>query len=249
MSFVGLVPVLVLGIEPLESGFWLYAILVGLLGAIGNGFLVKSFEKGDLSILAPINAYKAIVGLVFGAIVLREYPNWYGLLGMVLIIWGSYFVLDTMEERFTWKLFLNKQIQYRIIALVFCAVEAVFIKKLIVLSSVLEAFVAWCVFGAFFSLLTMHLLGLSFAKAFGLLKTRNAVTFVNIAVCIGMMQYMTNYVFTRIDVAYALSLFQLGAVVSVVLGFSVFKEKNIIRKLLGTVIMIIGSVVIILFNS
>lgn len=249
LSLVGLVPALIFGVMPLGDSFWLYAVLVGIFGAVGNCFLVKSFEKGDLSILAPINAYKAVVGLVFASIVLREYPNMYGLLGMGLIIWGSYFVLDTLEEHFSWKLFLNKQIQYRIISLVFCAVEAVFIKKMIVLSSILDAFVAWCVFGAIFSLLTMRLLGLSFKKEFGELKTRNAVMFVNIVVCIGMMQYMTNYVFTRIDVAYALSLFQLGAVVSVILGFSVFKEKNILRKLLGTLIMICGAVIIILFNS
>ena len=249
LSLVGLVPIIALGITPLNTGFWTCAVLVGFLGAIGNGFLVKSFEKGDLSILAPINAYKSVVGLLFAALVLGEYPNLYGLLGMILIIWGSYFVLDTLEERFSLRLFLNRQIQYRIISLVFCAIEAVFIKKLIELSSVLEAFVAWCVCGAIFSLLSMRLLGLSFTKEFSALKTRNAIMFVNVVVCIGMMQYMTNYVFTRIDVAYALSLFQLGAVVSVILGFSVFQERNILRKLLGTTIMICGAVVIILFNS
>lgn len=249
LSLVGFVPVMVIGVSHLGINFFFYALLVGLLGAIGNSFLVKSFEKGDLSILAPINAYKSVIGLLFAAIVLKEYPNIYGLVGIFLIVWGSYFVLDTLEERFTFKLFFNRQIQYRLISLVFCAMEAVFIKKLIVLSSILDAFVAWCVFGALFSLVSMKLFGLSFSKEFGELKTRNSIMFVNIAVCIGMMQYMTNYVFTRIDVAYALSLFQLGAVVSVILGFSVFKEKNILRKLLGTLIMISGAVIIILFNS
>lgn len=249
LALVGCVPVIVLGIGHLGVSFLLYSVLVGFLGSVGNGFLVKSFEKGDLSILAPINSYKAIVGLVFAAIFLKEYPNLYGLVGMVLIVLGSYFVLDTLKEGFSLKLFLNKQIQYRVISLVFCALEAVFIKKLIEVSSILDAFVAWCVFGALFSLLSMRLLGFSFKKEFSELKTRNAIMFINIAVCIGMMQYMTNYVFSRIDVAYALSLFQLGAIVSVLLGFKVFNEKNILKKLFGTVIMICGAVVIILFNS
>lgn len=62
------------------------------------------------------------------------------------------------------------------------------------------------------------------------------------------MQYSTNYVFLKMNVSYALALFQLSAIVSVFLGYKIFSEKNIAKKLFGSVIMVIGAVLIILFN-
>lgn len=237
-----------LGFDEVSKSFWFYALIVGLLGALGNGFLIKSLEKGELSVLGPINAYKAVVGLIFGMFFLKEIPNFIGIIGMILIIAGSYFVLDTLEERFSFALLKNKQIQYRFLALFFCAIEAVFIKKVIMMSSILDAFIVWCLFGAVFSLIMVKINKLSFVNEFNVLKTRNAAKFLNIVICIGMMQYMTNYVLSKINVAYALSLFQLCALVSVLMGYKFFKEKNIRKKLLGSVIMIAGAVLIIMYN-
>ena len=46
----------------IENDFWIYSILGGIVGAIGNGFLVKAIHMGDLSVLGPINSYKSVVG-------------------------------------------------------------------------------------------------------------------------------------------------------------------------------------------
>jgi drug/metabolite transporter (DMT)-like permease len=59
------------------------------------------------------------------------------------------------------------------------------------------------------------------------------------------MQFSTNFVFAGMPVGYALSLFQLSAIVSVFFGYRVFHETNIRRKLVGATIMIVGSVVVI----
>ena len=131
------------------------AMIVGVLGALGNGFLVKALQNGDLSILGPINAYKSVFGLVFAFILLKEIPNIQGIAGIALIISGSYFVLDTTKERFSFALIKNKSIQYRFLALIFCSAEAVFIKKLIELSNVTEAFILWCFAGALFSIILL----------------------------------------------------------------------------------------------
>jgi hypothetical protein len=47
-------------------------------------------------------------------------------------------------------------------------------------------------------------------------------------------------------VGYALSLFQLSAIVSVLLGYRIFREKEIRKKRIGSIIMIAGSCIIIL---
>lgn len=109
--------------------FWKYCILAGIVGATGNGFLVKALQCGDLSVLGPINSYKSVVGIIVGTFLLGEIPNLWGIAGMSLIVYGSYYVLDTMDEHFSLALLKRKEIQYRIWAMVLTAIEAVFIKK------------------------------------------------------------------------------------------------------------------------
>lgn len=234
----------------LPSAFWMYSVLGGLAGGIGNGFLVRALERGDLSILGPINSYKSVVGIIVGIFLLSELPDVWGLLGIVLIIYGSYFVLDTTEDRFSWALLKRKEIQYRIWAMVLTAIEAVFIKKVILASSTVISFISWCWFGALFSfvLLLFYRTKVS-SSTVKQINFSDARLYAFLVVCIGTMQYTTNYVFDNMEVGYALSLFQLSTIVSVIMGYKIFQEKNIRQKLLGSAIMIIGSVIIILLSS
>ena len=63
---------------------------------------------------------------------------------------------------------------------------------------------------------------------------------------VGIMQYSTNFVFACMNVSYALALFQLSTLLSVFLGANIFKEKNLKNKIIGSVIMVIGAVILIL---
>ncbi|HLN72769.1 MAG TPA: EamA family transporter [Prolixibacteraceae bacterium] len=229
--------------------FWLFSLLGGMAGALGNGFLVKALQKGDLSILGPVNSYKSVVGLVFGIFLLGEIPNVWGILGMILIIYGSYFVLDTMEEGFSWELLKRKEIQYRIWAMILTAIEAVFIKKIILASSTTIAFISWCCFGALFSLILLMANRSQLGKETFTGKHFDYQRYLLLIICIGTMQYTTNYAFEHMPVGYALSLFQLSIIISVLLGHKIFKEQDIRKKLIGSVIMIIGSVLVILLKD
>lgn len=62
-------------ISILNNDFWIYSILGGIVGAAGNGFLIKALQIGDLSVLGPLNSYKSVVGIIFGIFLLTEIPN------------------------------------------------------------------------------------------------------------------------------------------------------------------------------
>lgn len=235
--------------QELPVGFWYFSVLGGIAGSLGNGFLVKALQKGDLSILGPVNAYKSVIGIVGGILLLNEIPNIWGVFGIGLIIYGSYFVLDTTDERFSWKLLRKSEIRFRIWAMILTAIEAVFIKRIILVSSPTIAFVSWCWFGALFSFVLLKVYKLDLKKEFSKLTHSNLSKYVLLVVCIGTMQYSTNYVFDRITVGYALSLFQLSILVSVLLGHRIFKELGIRKKLIGSAIMIVGSILIILLQK
>lgn len=61
------------------------------------------------------------------------------------------------------------------------------------------------------------------------------------------MQYSTNFVFARMNVSYALALFQLSTLLSVFLGVNIFNEKGLKKKIAGSIIMITGAVILILW--
>jgi drug/metabolite transporter (DMT)-like permease len=233
----------------LPKEFWFFSVVGGIVGAVGNGFLVKALETGDLSILGPINSYKSIVGIIIGVFLLHEIPNPWGIAGVCLVIFGSFFVLDTTQERFSFALLKQRAIQYRVYAMILTGIEAVFIKKIILASSTTVAFISWCCFGALFSFLLMMVYGLKIKQEIRKIQVKDLRKYLFLIVCIGSMQYTTNYTFDHMPVGYALSLFQLSIIASVLLGQRVFKEQDIKKKLLGSVIMILGSVVIILLSS
>ncbi|MBT30490.1 MAG: EamA family transporter [Thalassobius sp.] len=232
----------------LPQDFWFYSILGGITGALGNGFLVKALLKGDLSVLGPINSYKSVIGIVVGIFLLGEIPNIWGVLGMALIIYGSYYVLGTTDEKFSWALLKKPEIKYRVWAMILSATEAVFIKKIILVSSTQIAFISWCWLGAVFSFLILFAFRVEVKHEFRKIIPKDFQKYVLLVICIGTMQFTTNYVFDKMPVGYALSLFQLSIIVSVVLGYRIFKEQNIKKKLIGSVIMIVGSIIIIMFK-
>ena len=232
--------------------FWGYAALVGVFGALGNGFLVKAVQSGELSVLGPINAWKSVVGIVFGMILLHEIPGLVGFLGVLLIVAGSYFVLapittsSSPNEKFSWTILTRPDLCYRVGAMVLAAVEAVFIKKVILYSDPNTAFSLWCWGGMIFSLLLLPVQEkIAVKHEFVALKS-NLVLYLGLIVSVGLMQLTTNYVFDKLSVGYALALFQLSAVLSVFYGFLFFRESNIARKLPASLVMVAGSVLIIL---
>jgi len=246
---------------------WKYAILGGVCGALGNAFLVKALSLGELSILGPINSYKAVVAMILGIFTLGEIPSTLGIFATILIIIGSYFVIDCGENSFSsianeinlplkqssTKIELNHlsnfnqsyqmiPILYRFAALIFTAIEALMIKHVIILSNVMVSFTLWAVFGMVFSFVFM----LMRREKFQRITTNIAPKFVLLIASFGIMQITTNYVFKHMNVSYALSVFQLSSLISVIFGYKFFKETHIIKKIIGSTIMILGSILLIL---
>jgi drug/metabolite transporter (DMT)-like permease len=78
----------------MAPGFWSNILIAAALAVSGNVLLVRALKAGDLSVLGPINAYKALISVVLGIFLIGETPSAAGIAGMLLILGGSYFVLD-----------------------------------------------------------------------------------------------------------------------------------------------------------
>lgn len=210
-------------------------IIIGVLGALGNYYIIKALSLGELSSLAPINSYKPIVALIIGFLYLKEIPSISAFAGILLIILGTYFLYDKVK-------FSNKKaVFYRVLALIFSGSEAIFIKKVILLTDVKTSFFLWACAGFIFSLIFILI---SRPK----LKIASLKYQSLLILSVALMQYSTNFVFSKINVSCALALFQLSTLLSIFLGANIFNETNLKRKLIASIIMIFGAVIIILFK-
>lgn len=246
-------PVLCFELPPLTSAFWGNMAIGAVLTVVGNVLIVQAVKMSDLSVLGPINAYKSVVSLVPGMLWLQEYPGPMGLAGIGLIIVGSYFVVDRNvaepERNAFVRFFRDRGIQYRFAALVLSAIEAVFFKRALLASTPLTAFVGWCMLGFGLSLFAVYVLNGSQRRRDDLATLQtNRGTLCWLVLTTGLMQLCTSYTLAGMQVGYALALFQTSTLISVVLGHTLFQERHFWERLLGSLIMIAGAMLIILFK-
>jgi drug/metabolite transporter (DMT)-like permease len=240
------------GMLDVSSAVWGNMLISAALAVVSNVTLIYALSGTDLSVLGPINAYKSVVGLILGILVLGEKPTGAGAGGVFLIVAGSYFVIDRrvnqpLSNAFV-RFFRERGIQLRFAALFLSATEAIFLKRAILLSSPWPAFVLW------------SMLGLPIAAAGAVLLLRSELasqvrilrkefgTFASLAAATAMMQMATLLTFRDLQVGYALALFQLSTLVSVLLGQRYFAERNIRERFIGSLVMAAGAALIVVLG-
>lgn len=242
MSLICIFPAIFVDWTKYSLEFWLHVLLAGLLCTVGTIALIEALKIGELSELAPINSYKAIVGLISAFIFLHEVPTSKELLCVFLIVLGSYFVLDNEQLRFSYKTFLRKDVLLRLFALICTGIEASILKKIIVMSSFNIALILWAFSGFLCSLIIFMLLNPK-----NIFDNRIDVKQLwLIAIFLLIMQLSTNYVFSKLNVGISLALFQLSSLVSIYFGYKIFNESNIFKKIIGTLIMLLGTTIMIM---
>ena len=234
---LGVLPLLFLSPIQLGREFWTNMLLCALLAVSGNVLLVYGLRAADISVLGPINAYKSVISLVLGVLLIGEVPTLMGVAGVLLILAGSYFVVGREVNR--------AGIQLRFAALFLSATEAIFLKKALLLSSPLTTFVFWSILGLPIAAAAIALLLRDQFKNEGVLLRQNWPTYLWLAFYTGVMQLTTVLTFGKIQVGYSLALFQLSTPISVFLGHRYFQEGSIRKRLLGSIIMAAGAAFIV----
>lgn len=233
--------------------FWSNIVISGALAVAGNALLVAALRTGDLSVLGPINAYKSVLSLILGIFLVHEIPSLMGLLGVLLILAGSYFVMDRSageSRRGTLTRFLGERgVQLRFAALLCSATEAVFLKRALLASSPLTTFIVWCVLGLLIAALAVGVLTRSSLRNELHIARENGATYLWLALTTGVMQFTTLFTFGQLQVGYSLALFQLSTLISVFLGYRYFQEQNLRKRLIGSLIMVAGAVLIVVLGK
>jgi uncharacterized membrane protein len=240
---------------PMQLGlsFFTNMSLCVLLAIVGNTLIVAALQRTGLSIPGPINAYKSIVSLLLGIFLLGEIPTLSGVVGILLVLVGSYFFIDrapaNRSQHTAAQLFKDRGVQFLPAALLFSATEAIFLKKALLLSSPLVTFIFWCILCALIALIFgVFLLRAGIKNDIGTFKQRTSTYLVR-AVSTGLMQLSILYAFGIMQVTYSLALFQTSALLSVVIGYKFFREQDMLQRLVGASIIVVGTIFIVVFGK
>lgn len=252
LAIVGGIAFLFIPVESLSMQFWGSIVLASAIDAAGNVFSVKSLQKIELSVFGPLNAYKPVVATATAALLLHEFPSWIGLTGILIVIAGS--VLLNYDPKLTWKetsttkMFHSLGFWYRLTAILLYSISVVYLKESILLSSPLITLMFWGLFGWIFlvllALLPVLIKSINFRKNYELLKVEKKAYF-GMVFFFWITQLFTLLVFENNFLGYSLAIFQLSALLNIFLGHRFFREKNIKVKLIGSLVMVAGVLLII----
>ena len=236
-------------VSNLGRPFWLNISLASLFDVSGWMFLVLSLSKTDLSVFGPLNAYKVVFSLLLAVVFLHELPNAQGLIGVSVIILGSFLLTPSNQQTQLRKipaLLKDKGVQARFLSIALFSVGTIFLKNAAIFGSPLSALIFWSLIGLPLAMLSNHLLLPHSMRTYLNKSKAHIPTILSVGVMVFFMQYFTLVLLREMLIAYALALFQLGMVIQVLIGYRVFNEKDIGRKLLAAVVMMTGSVMVLL---
>jgi len=231
----------------LGASFWINVFLASLLDVGGWMFMVMSLSKTDLSVFGPLNAYKVVVSMLFALVFLGEVPTAQGFAGVVVIVAGSFFLMPPVKGAGQGRLaalLQERGVQARFLSILLFSIGTVFLKGALEQSAPLETLIFWSWFGLPLILLANASLNRE-RLADNVKKSQpHLLAMTAVGLTVFVMQYLTLVLMAQMLIAYAVALFQLGMLLQVFLGHRIFNEPHLVRRLIGSLVMVVGSVMV-----
>ena len=211
----------------------------------GTLFLVMSLSRTDLSVFGPLNAYKVVISMLLAMLFIGEIPSLQGFLGVCVIVAGSYFLFPPKSHQGRmWHLFTEKGVQFRFLSILLFSIGTLPLKNAVIAGGALPTTVFWCLIGLPLAGVAQLIFVRDNFRDDLVLAKNQFYPLLYLGCLIFLMQYMTMLVFSQLLVAYSLALFQLSMVLQVFLGYRIFNEKHIFRRLAACLVMVGGSLMV-----
>lgn len=232
-------------VPSLDWVFWKTLAILVPLEIIGLILYVKAIRLSPLSLSVPFMALSPVFIIFFAFIFLGEWPSRPGLGGIILIVVGAYLLNASASRR---GLFAPVRAAFKEPGSLLMMVVAVIYSITSTLGKVAVQHSSPIFFGFFYPfILTLVLtVFLVWRNKFSLVFSRPAA-FIPIGLCTAVMVSTHFIALNLTQVAYMISIKRTSLLWSVLFGRLVFKEVNIKERLVGSLVMLAGVVLIIIF--
>ncbi|MGK7877076.1 MAG: EamA family transporter [Xenococcaceae cyanobacterium] len=240
-----LLPMLFLiNIPPIGQQFWFALVLGGSLNVIAFTMYIKAINLSDLSLTVPLITFTPLFLLITSPIIVQEYPTIFDALGIMMIVVGSY-ILNFKEKNKGYlapfqALLKQKGPKLMLgVALIWSITSNV--DKLGVQNS---SPTFWAI--ANYSFIALAMLPIMLYKSRGKFKQipENLKYLVPIGLFHGSAVLFQMRAIDMTLVARVISIKRMSALITVFLGYLIFKEKGIKERASGAGMMILGVLLI-----
>ena len=241
--------VLAKGIPTPGKYFWYSLLIDSVLNAIAYVLFIKAISLAELSKVAPLTSFTPLFLLFTSPILLGEFPNIMGLVGVLAIVGGAY-LLNLQEGKKRWLEplvgLMRETGSQLMLTVAFIWSLTSNLDKIGIQNS---APIIW-VFSVYLSI-TIILLPWVFLKQTSSISQlrRSGKTLVTIGLlnAVTVASQMTALTLTL--VAYVIAIKRTSTVFSVIFGALIFQEQGFKARLLGTSIMLLGVIAIALSKT
>lgn len=229
----------------LDSGFWIMLSLTLPIEVLAQILYVKAIRISPLSIVAPFLSLTSVFLVFTSYFMLGELPTFMGFSGILFVVIGAYILnLNDIKNGLMGpfkSIFREKGCVYMMIVAFLFSITSNLGKILVQKSSPL-----------FFSSIYVPLLAVSFGvialftSRVGIIQLNfNFKGFFFIGLFYGLSVVFHTLAILLTIVPYMISVKRTSSVFSVFYGYFLFKEKNIMERVIGAIIMLIGTALII----
>ena len=228
----------------INNPFWISLIVSGTLNAIAIVLYMKAIKSSDLSITIPFITFTPLFLLLTSPLILSEFPSTIGVFGVLLIVAGAYFMkIKEKKKGFLspFKHILKEKGPRLMLVVAFIySISSNFDKIGVVNSSPLFWAISMNLFNVLILFPVVYFKSSSGFKEF----EKHWKSVVPIGLFMAAMIFFQMNAIEIGQVTYVISIKRTSAIMSVIFGVLIFKDKGIKERLLGAVLMVLGVVLI-----
>lgn len=242
-----LLPVfLIIRIPHLDFVFWFAVLSSAGIFAVAAVLYITAIKLSPLSLVVPLLSFTPLFLLMTSPLMLAEYPSFLGLIGILFIVCGTYFLSFKDAGR-------GYLAPFRALVKEKGALVMLFVAFLFCIGSITNKLGAIHSDPFFFVVvnhifISVFLFPLALMKSTSIRKMRVRLRDLTMAGLLNASESIfTQSAFSLTIVTYVLSAKRINILSSILYGHIFFKEERIIERLIGGVIMVFGVLLITLF--
>lgn len=227
-------------IPSIGNRFWLSLFTSGSLNVLATILYMKAIKASGLSITIPLLTFTPLFLLLTSPLMLGEFPSSLGLIGVLLIIFGSYTLnINQLREGYLapFKALLVESGPKLMLIAAFIWSITSNVDKIGVQNS---SPILWSIFINIYIMLAMLpiMLYKSNKSVQKIRANYKALLPIGLFSAFSLIFQMT--AISMANVAYVISIKRTSVIMSVLFGYLIFKEEGLKERLLGAAIMVFG---------
>ena len=226
--------------------FYKLILISAVFDSIAAITYFKALTISPISLISPISSFNPIFTLIFASIFLNENPTPIKLLGIVVIVLGSYLLNLSSIKKGLLKpltdLFSNRGVQLFLVANLIWGLTPIFQKQAIFETTPQVPLFAALIGGVIVSILIFPLAFKE--KVYRVPIKKYSKWFLILGPMTALATLAAFTAFTLTNVAYVTAIFKLSTLFTVILGAVFLHEKRIKERFLGAAVMVAGTILI-----